>query len=195
MIALLSFSGHIGARVIAEGIETARERETLQSLGLQFGQGWLLGRPALVSQLGGQTDEVVNPTWFTRRQVSATRVGPSDIRTASTSAAAGPGQPDSESRTLCGGRTRPHPLARAPAITSSTSEVSKPAVAIASGAARYGASTPRGPPRVWPPASARTCLARERLASAGRARPDATARLRARFGVPFRCRQRISRST
>ena len=96
MIALLSFSGHIGARVIAEGIETARERETLQSLGLQFGQGWLLGRPALVSQLEGQTDEVVNPTWFTRRQVSATRVGPSDIRTASTSAAAGPGQPDPE---------------------------------------------------------------------------------------------------
>ena len=29
VVALLSFSGHIGARVIAEGIETVRERETL----------------------------------------------------------------------------------------------------------------------------------------------------------------------
>jgi diguanylate cyclase (GGDEF)-like protein len=79
VVALLSFSGHIGARVIAEGIETARERETLQSLGVQFGQGWLLGRPVLTSQLEGRTEEVVDPTWFRRRQVSSTRVGPSAI--------------------------------------------------------------------------------------------------------------------
>lgn len=79
VVALLSFSGHIGARVIAEGIETARERETLQSLGVQFGQGWLLGRPVLMSQLEGHTEEVVDPTWFIRHQVSTTRVGPSGI--------------------------------------------------------------------------------------------------------------------
>jgi diguanylate cyclase (GGDEF)-like protein len=75
VVALLSFSGHIGARVIAEGIETVRERETLQSLGVQFGQGWLLGRPVLMHHLEGNEEEVVDPTWFARRQVSPTRVG------------------------------------------------------------------------------------------------------------------------
>jgi diguanylate cyclase (GGDEF)-like protein len=72
VVALLSFSGHIGARVIAEGIETAREQETLQSLGVQFGQGWLLGRPVLMHPLDGNTEEVVDPTWFARREVSPT---------------------------------------------------------------------------------------------------------------------------
>jgi diguanylate cyclase (GGDEF)-like protein len=75
VVAMLSFSGHIGARVIAEGIETVRERETLQSLGVQFGQGWLLGRPVLTHELEGNREEVVDPTWFARRQVSPTRVG------------------------------------------------------------------------------------------------------------------------
>jgi diguanylate cyclase (GGDEF)-like protein len=72
VVALLSFSGHIGARVIAEGIETAREQEALQSLGVQFGQGWLLGRPVLMHPLEGNTEEVVEPTWFARREVSPT---------------------------------------------------------------------------------------------------------------------------
>ena len=75
VVALLSFSGHIGARVIAEGIETQREQETLQSLGVQFGQGWLLGRPVLPHPLKGDTSmEVVDPTWFAQRVVSPTRV-------------------------------------------------------------------------------------------------------------------------
>jgi diguanylate cyclase (GGDEF)-like protein len=75
VVALLSFSGHIGARVIAEGIETQREQETLQSLGVQFGQGWLLGRPVLSHSLEGDTSmQVVDATWFASRQVSPTRV-------------------------------------------------------------------------------------------------------------------------
>ncbi|MHB8487737.1 MAG: EAL domain-containing protein [Candidatus Dormibacteria bacterium] len=75
VVALLSFSGHIGARVIAEGIETQREQETLQSLGVQFGQGWLLGRPVLPHPLKGDTSmEVVDATWFARRTISPTRV-------------------------------------------------------------------------------------------------------------------------
>src|SRR6202040_1537910 len=75
VVALLSFSGHIGARVIAEGIETQREQETLQSLGVQFGQGWLLGRPVLPHPLKGDTSmQVVDATWFAEHQVSPTRV-------------------------------------------------------------------------------------------------------------------------
>jgi diguanylate cyclase (GGDEF)-like protein len=94
VVALLSFSGHIGARVIAEGIETARERETLQSLGVQFGQGWLLGRPVLTHPLEGNREEVVDPTWFARRQVSPTRVAAAAADTpAADAAAAGPARP------------------------------------------------------------------------------------------------------
>ena len=78
VVALLSFSGHIGARVIAEGIETQREQETLQSLGVQFGQGWLCGRPVLQHALQGDTSmEVVDAAWFARRTVSPTRVAAS----------------------------------------------------------------------------------------------------------------------
>lgn len=36
----------LGSRVIAEGIETPDELETVQTLGVNFGQGYLLGRPA-----------------------------------------------------------------------------------------------------------------------------------------------------
>jgi diguanylate cyclase (GGDEF)-like protein len=77
VVALLSFSGHIGARVIAEGIETPAELETLLSLGLMFGQGWLLGRPVLTKPVEGHDEiEVVDETWFARQLVSLTREMP-----------------------------------------------------------------------------------------------------------------------
>ncbi|HZL32551.1 MAG TPA: EAL domain-containing protein [Verrucomicrobiae bacterium] len=44
--AFVSFGRRINARLIAEGIETRRELETLRGLGVEFGQGYLLGRPA-----------------------------------------------------------------------------------------------------------------------------------------------------
>jgi EAL domain-containing protein (putative c-di-GMP-specific phosphodiesterase class I) len=43
---LISFSGKIGAAIVAEGIERAGELQTLRDLGVRFGQGYLLGRPA-----------------------------------------------------------------------------------------------------------------------------------------------------
>jgi EAL domain-containing protein (putative c-di-GMP-specific phosphodiesterase class I) len=43
--AFVSFGRRIDARLIAEGIETHRELETLRSLGVEYGQGYLLGRP------------------------------------------------------------------------------------------------------------------------------------------------------
>jgi EAL domain-containing protein (putative c-di-GMP-specific phosphodiesterase class I) len=45
---LARFADEIGAEVIAEGIETAAELDTLQSLGIRWGQGFYLGRPALL---------------------------------------------------------------------------------------------------------------------------------------------------
>jgi EAL domain-containing protein (putative c-di-GMP-specific phosphodiesterase class I) len=43
--AFVSFGRRIGARLVAEGIETRRDRDTLRELGVQFGQGYLLGKP------------------------------------------------------------------------------------------------------------------------------------------------------
>lgn len=74
VLALLSFSGHIGARVIAEGIEVVPEQEVLKSIGVQFGQGWLLSRPVLTQPVDGHSEAaVVDASWFARRPVSRTR--------------------------------------------------------------------------------------------------------------------------
>ena len=43
--ALIFFSRETGSRIIAEGIETKEELETLRMLGVNCGQGYLLGRP------------------------------------------------------------------------------------------------------------------------------------------------------
>jgi EAL domain-containing protein (putative c-di-GMP-specific phosphodiesterase class I) len=44
--AMLAFCGRIGATVIAEGVEGAGELLTLLELGVDYGQGWFLARPA-----------------------------------------------------------------------------------------------------------------------------------------------------
>lgn len=43
--ALLIFGWDISAEIVAEGIETAEELETLRALGVPYGQGYYLGRP------------------------------------------------------------------------------------------------------------------------------------------------------
>jgi len=42
---LMTFAHEIGARVVAEGIENAREHTVLRRLGIRYGQGYHLGRP------------------------------------------------------------------------------------------------------------------------------------------------------
>lgn len=44
--ALKAFADRIGSTIIAEGIEREGELETLLDLGIEYGQGFLLGRPA-----------------------------------------------------------------------------------------------------------------------------------------------------
>ena len=44
--ALHAVAGKIGGQIIAEGIETTEELETLQGLGIPYGQGYLFGRAA-----------------------------------------------------------------------------------------------------------------------------------------------------
>jgi EAL domain-containing protein (putative c-di-GMP-specific phosphodiesterase class I) len=44
--AMLAFCARVGAVVIAEGVEEAGELVTLLELGVEYGQGWFLARPA-----------------------------------------------------------------------------------------------------------------------------------------------------
>lgn len=44
---LVAFAREIGARIVAEGIETTSERDALTDLGVHWGQGYLLGRPRI----------------------------------------------------------------------------------------------------------------------------------------------------
>ncbi len=47
--ALVSFAQETGAKVIAEGIETTAELDTVRDLGIPYGQGYLIARPAPVA--------------------------------------------------------------------------------------------------------------------------------------------------
>ena len=44
---LVDFAQGLRARVVAEGIETAEEAAVLRDLGVDYGQGWHFGRPAV----------------------------------------------------------------------------------------------------------------------------------------------------
>ncbi len=50
--AMLTFAEGTSASIIAEGIETQAELATLKQLGVPFGQGHHLGRPAELRSLG-----------------------------------------------------------------------------------------------------------------------------------------------
>ena len=44
--ATIAFAREVGARVVAEGVERPEELEVLRAADVDFGQGWLFGRPA-----------------------------------------------------------------------------------------------------------------------------------------------------
>jgi EAL domain-containing protein (putative c-di-GMP-specific phosphodiesterase class I) len=50
---LVSFAAEIGSGMVAEGIEDEAELEWLLTLGVEHGQGYLLGRPAPLQPEGG----------------------------------------------------------------------------------------------------------------------------------------------
>jgi diguanylate cyclase (GGDEF)-like protein/PAS domain S-box-containing protein len=52
--AILQVSGAIGARIVAEGIETEAEAAALQDLGYTAAQGYLFGRPMPIDELRGR---------------------------------------------------------------------------------------------------------------------------------------------
>ena len=54
MTGLVHFAEGIDAMLIAEGVETPAERDTLIRLGVHVGQGFLLGRPAPATRGAGK---------------------------------------------------------------------------------------------------------------------------------------------
>ncbi|MGV2103994.1 sensor domain-containing phosphodiesterase [Rhizobium sp. 21-4511-3d] len=50
--AIIDMARAMGKHVVAEGVETAAERDALQTLGCHYGQGFLFGRPAGASDIG-----------------------------------------------------------------------------------------------------------------------------------------------
>jgi diguanylate cyclase (GGDEF)-like protein len=72
VVSLLSFAAHINARLIAEGIEDERELVTLASLGVQYGQGFHLGAPAMVAPAPTRIGTVeVEDGWFNRQNAGS----------------------------------------------------------------------------------------------------------------------------
>lgn len=49
--ALVAFAAEVGLEVIAEGVEDAAQLETLRAIGIRYGQGYHLGRPAPLDAL------------------------------------------------------------------------------------------------------------------------------------------------
>ena len=54
VVGMVRFARTAGCRLVAEGIETEDEADALNRLGVEFGQGYLLGRPAPVEAWVGQ---------------------------------------------------------------------------------------------------------------------------------------------
>ena len=50
VVSMLSFGTHINARIIAEGIETEADLNSLMDLGVQFGQGNVLSEPVILGE-------------------------------------------------------------------------------------------------------------------------------------------------
>jgi len=57
--AILALARALGIQVIAEGIETAAQRNALLRMGCEFGQGFLLGRPAPIERWADAVPAVV----------------------------------------------------------------------------------------------------------------------------------------
>jgi len=60
--AVVAFAAETGAKVTAEGIESAAELACVKSLGIHYGQGYFLGRPGPLEALAGyQAERAVSP--------------------------------------------------------------------------------------------------------------------------------------
>lgn len=65
--ALVTFAREVSADVVAEGIETAAELETVRELGIPYGQGYFIGRPMPASLLAAHVAHAQDRAQTARR--------------------------------------------------------------------------------------------------------------------------------
>jgi EAL domain-containing protein (putative c-di-GMP-specific phosphodiesterase class I) len=63
------------ARLLAEGIKKRADLRALRSLGVELGQGFLLGRPSTTPQPPRPVDRPIRSSGQSRRMVSAHSIG------------------------------------------------------------------------------------------------------------------------
>lgn len=76
--AVRSYSESIGATVVAEGIETSDQLQALVGLGVRYGQGYFLGRPAAAgppSHVGARTLQTPPPSTRSTTRTASAREG------------------------------------------------------------------------------------------------------------------------
>ena len=57
MRSLVDFGHGCDARVVAEGVETSRDADVLRALEVDYGQGWLFGRPGPAEALAASPSD------------------------------------------------------------------------------------------------------------------------------------------
>jgi EAL domain-containing protein (putative c-di-GMP-specific phosphodiesterase class I) len=73
---MVAFARETHCTVLAEGIETTGELESLRALGVELGQGYLLARPASIGQICSSTDQAASPDIGASAQLTPTGVAP-----------------------------------------------------------------------------------------------------------------------
>ena len=48
LLTMVELANFVGARVVAETIETVEQADLMLAAGIEFGQGWLFGRPGVL---------------------------------------------------------------------------------------------------------------------------------------------------
>jgi EAL domain-containing protein (putative c-di-GMP-specific phosphodiesterase class I) len=56
--AVIAMARALEMDVVAEGIETTEQRDALMALGCEFGQGYLLGRPAPIARWTAESSKL-----------------------------------------------------------------------------------------------------------------------------------------
>ncbi|MDT0276857.1 sensor domain-containing phosphodiesterase [Blastococcus goldschmidtiae] len=75
---LVDFATGLQARVVAEGIETAEEAAALRTLGVDYGQGWHFGRPAVPGPRPAHDAELATASGIPLPRQRSEHTGPID---------------------------------------------------------------------------------------------------------------------
>jgi diguanylate cyclase (GGDEF)-like protein len=73
LASIVQLAKTLNLSIVAEGIETSEQVQTLRSLGIPFGQGYLFGKPAPLAELGLEPHELTKPKAAAGRAMASAR--------------------------------------------------------------------------------------------------------------------------